>query len=139
MAKFTLGADGSTPPFLLLGRGTLCLDIGGTFSATCTIYTKSSAGTSLAPVDADGSGEASFTAPSGVLEIVNPKGEYLFTVSGYSSGSVACEAYSHDALIYFPDADASGNGATFEDLPTADPEVSGALWNNSGVVTTSAG
>lgn len=33
----------------------------------------------------------------------------------------------------------SGSNLVFTDLPTADPEILGQLWNNGGVLTVSAG
>ena len=35
--------------------------------------------------------------------------------------------------------DGTNSVVIFSDLPTADPEVVGQLWNNSGVLTVSAG
>jgi hypothetical protein len=35
--------------------------------------------------------------------------------------------------------DIQGSQVSMEALPTADPHVAGRLWNNSGVVTVSAG
>lgn len=52
-------------------------------------------------------------------------------VTGDVTGSVTGEVSATDL---------SASGVViFSDLPTADPEVVGQLWNNTGVVTVSAG
>lgn len=137
MAAFSLAATGNSPWFMLLGRGKLRLGFEGTWAGTGSIQNQDGAGNAHT-LSLPGGGVAEYTENSGEVEIDAPSEPIRFAFTR-SSGTLTPYAVSSQAPIYFPNADASGNGATFESLPTADPEVSGALWNNSGVVTTSAG
>tara|TARA_R110000772_G_scaffold66908_5_gene148813 strand:- start:8790 stop:8960 length:171 start_codon:yes stop_codon:yes gene_type:complete len=51
------------------------------------------------------------------------------------SGPVA----STNGFIGATTGDVTGNVTGYIILPTADPEVAGALWNNAGTITVSAG
>lgn len=136
MAEFAIAATGSTPWFQLLGRGKIKAELPGTWAGSVAIQRKrpdGEAATYMSPA-----GEAAvYTSNPGVLDLDDP-GPIRFTFTR-DSGTAEPFAWSDDGLLYFPDADGAGGGLTFEQLPTADPEDSGALWNNSGVVTVSAG
>lgn len=86
---------------------------------------------------------------SGIIDFrANSSASLLFRVG---NGGVFVNAGGHGALADFkvlsgnastvlhvdPDAD-SNNGLLILDLPTSDPGVSGAVWNNSGVLNISA-
>lgn len=136
MPEFSLGATGSTPWFQLLGRGKIKVELPGTWAGTATIQRLRPDGDAATYMGVDGTA-AAYTSNPGVVEVEDAGPVRVgFT---RTSGTVEAFAFSDDGLIYFPNADAAGGGLTFEQLPTADPEESGALWNNSGVVTTSAG
>ena len=59
------------------------------------------------------------------------------TVNG-STGAVTVTA-SYGANATMANLTASGTRIILSGLPTANPNVAGALWSNSGVVTVSAG
>lgn len=136
MPKFSLAATGASPWFQLLGRGRLFAGLAGTWTGTAVLQRRGPDGSAY-PVEGPAGTALSFTANSAALELRDP-GPYRFDFTR-STGTLEPFAYSGDGAIYFPNADAIGGGLTFEQLPTADPEVENALWNNSGVVTVSAG
>lgn len=64
-------------------------------------------------------------------------GFQVVTVNG-STGAVTINAtYGANATV--ANLTASGTRIILSGLPTANPNVAGALWSNSGVVTVSAG
>ena len=69
---------------------------------------------------------------------VNSEGGFqVITVNG-STGAVTINAtYGANATV--ANLTASGTRIILSGLPTANPNVAGALWSNSGVVTVSAG
>lgn len=136
IATFSLGSTSSTPWFSLLGRGRMKVTFPGTWTGTAALSTKRPDGTAASVRDMTGAATA-FTVNTGMMEIADA-GEYRIDFTR-STGTLTPAVWSDDSAIYFPNADAAGGGKTFENLPTADPHVSGALWNSSGVVTTSAG
>ena len=77
----------------------------------------------------------SFTNGAGPLtnnNIVNAYGLYLPDISVGNILNYAIYSVSGD--VYF-----GGDSLVMPNIPTADPEVVGALWSNSGIVTVSAG
>lgn len=136
MPAFSLGATGSTPWFILLGPGKLHIGLAGTWTGTALIQEQNADGDTQT---ANYFGTAaSFTANGGTMEFECPKYPVRINFTR-SSGTLEPFVTSPDSQIYFPNADAAGGGLTFDNLPTADPEDAGALWNDSGVVTVSAG
>jgi hypothetical protein len=136
MAKFALSATGSTPWFELLGKGVMKIDLPGTWAGTVAIQRRRPDGAVATYMSPDGEMSA-YAANPGLVEIKDA-GPVRFSFTR-TSGTLEPYVWSDDGAIYFPNADAAGKGLTFLQLPTSNPAVSGALWNNSGVVTTSAG
>lgn len=55
------------------------------------------------------------------------EGDITGNITGNVTGEVSATDLSASGVVIF------------SDLPTADPEVAGQLWNNTGVVSVSAG
>ena len=64
-------------------------------------------------------------------------GFQVVTING-STGTVTVNA-TYGASATVANLTASGTRIILSGLPTANPNVAGALWSNSGVVTVSAG
>lgn len=135
-ARFNLSATGSSPWFILLAKGSVKVELPGTWVGTVAIQRRRPDGTAATYMNPAGEISA-YTSNPGVTEIKDA-GPIRFNFTR-TSGTVEAYAWSDDGQLYFPNANASGLGLTMQQLPTADPAVAGALWNNSGVVTTSAG
>ena len=64
-------------------------------------------------------------------------GFQVITING-STGTVTVNA-TYGASATVANLTASGTLIKFTNLPVADPNVAGAIWSNSGVLTVSAG
>ena len=82
------------------------------------------------------------TASSGQRVVITGTSINFYPSSGNPAAWSAIAAdtmYTADTLWVNANFKASGSKITMDGLPTSDPSIAGDLWNNSGVLTVSAG